>query len=151
MFNMTKKKIENKGLNFIVDLKVYPFDIMFSFGQTDTQFKKALTDRCDVPEHEFEDRLFCFDKHPTKTGRTVMLDISHATVIRLNHIPSTPFEFSQLQHEIFHGITFILYTIGMPFTRDSEEGYAYLIQYVTEQVYNHIFVHTIDKNKKNKL
>ena len=46
-----------------------------------------------------------------------------------------PFEMGLLQHEIFHTVGFFMSEINTPLKNSTHEAYAYLIQYLTEQIY----------------
>ena len=55
-------------------------------------------------------------------------------VIVLNKFtPSIPRKLGTLSHEIFHYITDLLKYKGMSLSEDSEEAYAYLVSYITEE------------------
>lgn len=119
-----------KSKNFVLSYVIYPFDIMFSFGETDKELFTKLRklgigepDACAIPG--------------ITTARTVMFK-EGPTVIRMKWIPKTSFEFGVLHHEIFHAIQFLLSRIDLPLNDQSGEAYAYLIQYLTEQVYKRI-------------
>jgi hypothetical protein len=79
------------------------------------------------------------DKSKNKIGRMVMF-IGKQTIIRLNFMPrlKNPIEMSLLQHEIFHAVGFIMSEINTPLNNDTHETYAYLIQYLTEEVYKEL-------------
>lgn len=122
-----------KGKNFIIDLVVYPYDIMFSIGQTDYAFELALSTM--VNEVDLRDILRdpIISLSPETRGRTFHHHEGGQTVIRLPSIPKTPTEIGTLSHEIFHAVSFIFRRIGMKASSNSEEAYAYAIGYVTEQ------------------
>lgn len=64
----------------------------------------------------------------------VKLERNHP-VIRMANYPITVTDYGILQHEIFHAIDQILKYIGMTLSDDSDEAYAYLIEYVTREIY----------------
>lgn len=53
-------------------------------------------------------------------------------------MPKSVTDYGTLAHEIFHAVTFILTRIGMSLTNESDEAYAYLIGYLTKEIYKHI-------------
>lgn len=126
-------------LNKIIPLGVYPFDVMLSFNESDKQVKKALKHFNISPNNSSEENVFNMDKNKTKVGRMVMF-IGKQTIIRLNFYPhlKDPLEMSLLQHEIFHAVGFIMSEINTPLNEDTHEAYAYLFQYLTEQVYKEL-------------
>jgi hypothetical protein len=72
-----------------------------------------------------------------KSGRTVMFKSGHF-LIRMPVVPSTCGEYGTLAHEIFHCVEFLMERIGMRLTVDSDEAYAYLIGYLTTEIYKRI-------------
>ncbi len=124
-----------KAKNFIIPLVVYPFDIMFSIGETDEQLLKVLEQR--LPEDAFEvckedECLLNFKE--MDNGRTVFLNKGGQTIIRLCRTPSK----GTIAHEIFHAVEFLFRKLNMPLTLENDEAYAYLIGYITEQFYANI-------------
>ena len=111
----------------VIPLIVYPFEVMLSIAQTNEELKNSLSRfGCD-----WSDLL---DLPPTCLGRTVMTDSSH-TVIRFINRPETCQQYGTLAHEIFHAVDFIFRRIGMTLSEDSDEAYAYMIGYLTEEIY----------------
>jgi hypothetical protein len=123
-----------KKLRFIVPLAVYPFDVLVCFGQTDKEVRKLL-DKYSIGEEGIELCMFTSD---TVRARTVMLD-GNQTIIRMRHIPETCEDYADLQHEIFHAVTFVMHRVGMSLElMASDEAYAYLIGYLTKIIYKKI-------------
>lgn len=119
--------VKKKSLNVVIPLVVYPFDVMLSIGQTDQELRDVLSKfGCDWPD------LLVLP--PTGLGRTVMTDSNH-TIIRLNEWPVTCNQYGTLAHEIFHAVDFIFRRIGITLSEDSDEAYAYMIGYLTEEIY----------------
>lgn len=137
-----RKKIKPTSMNFIVPLVIYPFDIMVSFGETNEQVEKNLKSKGILSDEDIELAMF---RTETVNGRAVMFE-SNQSFIRLRQIPVIPNDFGKLQHEIFHVVHFIMDRVGMKYeTMVSDEAYAYLTGYITEQIYLKIFAHTIRK------
>lgn len=122
--------LKKKSLNVIIPLVIYPFEVMFSVGQTDKELKGEL----DKFGCNWSDLLIL---PPTGLGRTVMTDSNH-TIIRFNEWPVTCKQYGTLAHEIFHAVDFIFRRIGMTLSEDSDESYAYMIGYLTEEIYKKI-------------
>lgn len=121
--------MRKKASNFIIPLEVYPFDVMVSIGQTDAELKKSL-ERKSV---EWEDKM-CL-----KGNGLFYMNSQNQSIIRVRFIPVNPVDYGVLQHEIFHAVTFILDRIGMKFMLlKSDEAYAYLVGYLTEQIYTRL-------------
>lgn len=120
----------------VISLQIYPFDILVSIGESDECFLAGLKHHASaeiINEIFPEDGLLSFT--PTGQGRTAHFKISKVTIIRMKQPIKTPFAHAILAHEIFHAVDMIFRTIGMNLSKDSDEAYAYAIQYLTEQIY----------------
>ena len=128
-----------KKLNKIIPIGLYPYDLMLSFNESDKEVKKALKEFAITQRGSTEEIVFDMDKLKKKTGRMVMF-IGKQTIIRLNFMPKVtdPFEMGLLQHEVFHAVGFFMSEINTPLNSDTHEVYAYLIQYLTEQIYKEL-------------
>lgn len=119
------------ALNFIVPLVVYPFDVMVSIGQNDDQLG-AVLDKLNLSNEDIKNCQY--EKEGCK-GRAVMFE-GGGSFIRIRKLPTTPNEFATLAHEIFHVAVFVMDRIGMKLDiMVSDEAYAYLISYLTEEIY----------------
>lgn len=128
-----------KKLNKIIPIGIYPFDLMISFNESDDQIKKSLK-RYGVTFKKSSNVITIeMDGIKTKQGRMVMLK-GNQSILRLNFMPrlSDPFEMSLLQHEIFHTVGFFMAEINTPLNDDTHEAYAYLVQYLTEKIYQEL-------------
>lgn len=112
---------------FIIDLVIYPFDLMISIGETDDQLIKRFK-KLNI---EFDDELK-FEENGR--GRTGLLE-SGQGIIRLKKHPRTNEDYGTLQHEIFHYVQFLMDRFKMPLNMDTCEAYAYLIGYLTTEIY----------------
>lgn len=114
-----------KSLNAIIPYVIYPFDIMFSFAETDAELKEKLSKvGC-----KWDELLLC-----EGDGRCTMLQ-GGQTIVRLKHYPKENRHYGILQHEIFHAVDMLFRHIGIKLNEDSSEAYAYLIQYLTTEIY----------------
>lgn len=133
-------KRKPKGSNFIIPLVVYPFDIMVSIAQDDATFKAALEKH--LPPNckkDIEDDPDILTMGIPTNGRTLNLQTGYQTIIRLKDYPAGPRGHAIVAHEIFHACTFVLWRVGLPLeVMKTDEAYAYLIDYVTEQFYNNL-------------
>lgn len=120
---------KHNSKNFIVDLVVYPFDIMFSFGETDAQIIKRLN-KLGI-DHNANDWQFESD---STRGRTCVFS-SGQTLIRMPQIPKICTEYGTLSHEIFHAVEFLFRRINIKHCLGTSESFAYLIGYITTKVY----------------
>lgn len=130
------KKKKTPPINFIINMKVYPFDVMVSIGQTDVQVGKSL-DKCGYPLKEYEIELVRYTSD-TCMGRYVMFE-NNASFIRLRKLPETSEDYGWMAHEIAHVAIQVLDRVGMKLQpMVSCEAYTYLIQYLTENIYKEI-------------
>lgn len=126
--------MKKKQINFIVPLVVYPFDVMVSIGESDNKLGKRLK-KCGIKD---DGTMWRWKNNHTTQGRSCLFDTNQG-LIRLRKKPKSTIEFGQLQHEIFHYVTFILERIGMELVvMKSDEAYAYLIGYLTTEIYKKI-------------
>lgn len=124
--------MENRKTFFVVPLKIYPYKVIFSFGQTDIDLRKMLKSH----KVSIEDNLG-WESDNRVEGNTTIFSSQHV-LIRVEGYPTTPHDFNILHHELFHAVCFILTDIGMKLTEDSVESYSYLIGHLTEQIYKQL-------------
>lgn len=123
--------MKQKKLNFIIPLIIYPFDVMVSFGESNEEMDKHLNKYGLTAD----DVSLATITSKTVQGRSVMF-ASNQTLIRMPKIPQTNEDYGNLQHEIFHAVSYIMHRIGMTLKiKKSDEAYAYLISYLTEEIY----------------
>lgn len=103
---------------------------MVSIEETDAKLNKSLG----AYGIEWHDSL---QMKENVKGRMVMLD-GNQSVIRLPSKPKTPEDYGYLAHEIFHAVEFLFERIRLPHSIDSGEAYAYLIGYITTEIYKKI-------------
>jgi hypothetical protein len=119
-----------KQINFIVPLAVYPFDVMCSFGESDDKLKSA------IQKYGGKWNKVMMISENAK-GRTVVLN-GGQTLLRLFKYPIDCEDYGILAHEIFHAVDFLMRRINIKLTKKSDEAYAYLIGYLTEQIYKRL-------------
>jgi len=118
-----------KSNMFIIDCQVYPFQIFVYFGQDRKQLYKTLQKI--LPKSSLKTlKTFEFN-----SGKSVMFPTGQ-TLLWLNKKPNSINGLAKLNHEIFHCACFILERVGIVYSESSDEAYAYLIQYLTKQIYN---------------
>lgn len=125
---MAKYK-KQKSDNFIINLTLFPYDVMVSLGQTDDEFKDSLN---------IFDGLEWDDEMKTSGPAKYFMLSGNQSVIRLRDYPTTNTCYGYIQHEIFHCVMAILAKMGVTCTDSSEEVYAYMTEYLTEQIYDRI-------------
>ena len=116
---------------FIIDCQVYPFQILVYFGQDKKPLFKELSKR--LPKSCVKN----LKKLEFKAGKSVMFT-NGQTLLWLNEKPNSISGLATLNHEIFHCACFILERVGFVYSESSDEAYAYLIEYLTKQIYNEL-------------
>lgn len=114
-------------VNIVINLGVYPFDLMVSFGESDKKLLKRLI-KLGIKEEEFQG-----SDGKDYTGNYRMFE-NGQSLIRLPKIPSTPFEYGVLSHEILHCVFTVMDSVGMKYSYKSEEAYTYFQGYITEKI-----------------
>ncbi|MCW3111301.1 MAG: hypothetical protein JWQ09_5807 [Segetibacter sp.] len=134
-----------KSYNFIIPLVVYPFDVLFSIGETDQQLMDALEVILPIEAFDIckeDDCLLNFNG--MYNGRTLFIPGHGQTIVRLSASPP----FATVAHEIFHVVEFLMRKLNMPLCLKNDEAYAYLIGYITEQFYLKTAFPTLKRNKR---
>jgi len=116
---------------FIVDCQVYPFQIIVYFGQDRKPLYKELSKY--IPKSSI-DTLKTFE---FKKGKSIMFPTGQ-TLLWLDEKPNSVNGLATLNHEIFHCVCFILERVGIIYSNSSDEAYAYLIEFLTKQIYNEL-------------
>lgn len=109
----------------------YPLDVVISFTQSKKLFKEEIKRALGVKDSK---GLNIFDDHFSNSdfknrSRTVRL-ASGNVVVALSSI-----DHGIIAHELFHAATLYLDSHGVVCSLDSNEVYAYTIQYLTTIVY----------------
>ncbi len=124
-------------MNFIIPLVIYPFDIMFSVGESDKRLKNTLKKTLHKDAFEIaynDDFLLGFNPNTKEAGQTLFIKGHQQTVIRLGKKPSHGI----VAHEIFHAVMLLMNFLKMPLSLENDEAYAYLIGYITEQFWENV-------------
>jgi hypothetical protein len=116
----------------IIHSEIYPFDILVSVHDSYEKLSRELKRR--LPDDCFE-AIKRFESIGTNgnRGKTVMFDTGSVCI----WIKGTPTE-NTIAHEAFHAIDFILDKVGMTFSSDSDEAYAYFLGFVVQKIHDFI-------------
>ena len=130
--------MKKKGLMFIIDWHIFPFDVLVCLGVTREEIikkiHKSYTYKLNSEELEKLQML--------GRGKTVMLE-GGQTILWIKFIPKLGS--GVLAHEIFHAVHFLLNKIGVVIEGfDKDELPAYIIEYLNNQIVQKI----IDSKKK---
>lgn len=108
---------------------VYPYDVCVSTVRDFKKLKAYL--QTILPEeawNEIDDGLASDD------GRTIQFSTGQ-TIIQINKpMPGV------IAHEVFHAVSFLMLKLMTPLTMDTNEVYAYLVQYLTDEIYKRFVI-----------
>jgi len=113
-------------MNFTIKPNIYPFTFVVSWDESITKLNKYLKPWNCVIE-DGEDQNF-----------TITFEDECLIVIRLEKAPVTIEDYGTLAHEIFHGVYSGMVLVGITLSRTSEEAFAYLTSFLTEQIYKRL-------------
>lgn len=106
---------------------------MVSIAETDEQLEKKLNEYL-IDEGETHWKW----GNPTAVGRFCLFTTNQG-LIRMRVHPTTNDHYATLSHEIFHYVMHIMSSrIGLTWTQKSDEAYAYLIGYLTKEIYGRL-------------
>jgi hypothetical protein len=106
----------------IVPIDIYSTDILVSVGQSDDE----LLERLGLEPEVFEELFGDFNKC---VARTSMHDDGWI-IIRLKDLNDV----GVIAHEVFHSVCYLMRRVGIKHSFNSEEAFAYLIQYILNQI-----------------
>mgnify|MGYP001582987741 FL=1 len=131
---MKKVTIYNNGQKlFVVKLVIYPYDVMIYFGKNQEPLYKELSKY--ISSSEIQQLR---EKQITR-GDSVMFN-NGASLIRMPNVPRSINDLATLNHEVFHVVFFILQEIGIKLVPQSDEAFAYLIEYINKEIYKKISI-----------
>ena len=113
--------------NFIVSWKIYPFDVMVSVKERQEDIVKRIERTGYKLDADEKEKLWM-----TGQGRTVMLR-GGQTILRLDTL-----KHGVISHEVFHAVDFLMNKVGIKLTEESDEAYAYAIEYLTNEIYKNL-------------
>lgn len=122
-------------MNFLTDLGAFPFEIYVSICETQEEFLTNV--KKVVPKDLY--KTIKKDKHLLDLSglqaRTYQFE-SNAVLIRTVDDPTTPIGVGVIAHEVFHAVHYVMDSVGIPFSDDTNEVYAYHIQFLMEKIMN---------------
>jgi hypothetical protein len=118
-----------KKQHFIVKYQVYPYELMVICGYGYDEVEIILKKKLPVEYHEEIGILNC------DSMATAYMFSCGVTVIHFkDEIPEGRL-MEIIVHESFHAVKLLMDTIGQTLTDDSEESYAYLLQFITSKIF----------------
>ena len=118
---------------FTISVPIYLIDVIVSFGETDAEVKEYLTS-IGLTKKEVKPSML-----KDKSDGIALMYSNNNLLLRLKKLPETYYYLGVLHHEIFHVVTLIMNKLSMKFELyKSDEAYAYLLEYITVEVYKEI-------------
>lgn len=122
-----------KNKHFVVTADVYRRDVLFVIGVPDSSFKKTVEGyttrghKIDIGDHD--DGYYSVTDG--NTSGLMLPFTSGASIIRLQAYDDNSVEHRAIvSHEIMHSVSHMLRTLGLPLTKESEEAYTYLYEFI---------------------
>lgn len=108
----------------VIPIEVYGHDIVVSIGQTDSDLYEHIKEN--ISEKKFDKRF-----SNQKSIATTFKLKTGCILIRFKDNIDNP---GIVAHEAFHAIVYLFEKIGIDFAYESEEAYAYALEYLTNQI-----------------
>lgn len=127
----------NPKLYFKIKPDIYPATIHVSIGQTDEEFTKSTKTTKKPLEDFMHMEKLNFDGIVERRGSQIYM--------RLGSFRFLPYHYGVLSHEVFHVVEEIAKMVGLKHSGKSSEAFAYLIGYITEEIYDKLSI-WVEKN-----
>ncbi len=108
----------------IIPYCVYPFSLMVI---TDTSYEELKAELLKSLPDKVHDRIEILNN--VGDARTVMFETGQTCMVLNKKTPGT------IAHEVFHAVEFLMDRIGIKLDPNSDEAYAYLTGYITDEIY----------------
>jgi len=128
---MSKKK-ETIADNFTVEIGLFSQQVMFHFGDTGL-LKEQLEKYFD---ESIAKEVLDYINNGDALGTTFSLP--KGTLVYMPNKPKSEKDYGVLAHEILHSVFKIAKQIGVEYSAEGEELYAYLMQYLTQAVFEEL-------------
>lgn len=110
----------------VIRLVVFPYDILVASNTSVVAVKKYLDNKFDIKLSDEAVEILS----SSGIGHTLRLEDKQTLI----YFPSTP-DVGLVAHEVYHAVYLILQTMGITPSDDSDEIYAYLIEYIMREIY----------------
>ena len=115
-------------MNFLIKWDLYPVNVVVSLGTSKKELLKFCKGNISDSDYQY------IKKMNFELGETIYLDDGQV-ILWTKDYPKNNQDFSVLQHEIFHVVCFVMRTVGIKLSSNSEEAFAYLTGYYTKIIY----------------
>jgi hypothetical protein len=118
-----KATVKSHRISYVI----YPFDLLVSFHKNYSELEKELMD---ILPQDVHGEISSFNTKEKISGRTIMFS-SGQTCIWFRVLSH-----QNIAHEVFHAVEFLMDKIDVRLSRKSDEAYAYMIGYITNEIYD---------------
>ena len=108
---------------------VYPFDLLVSINQTDEEFYSEVAH---LSDDDLESVFLNLDE--TVLARSYFTK-NNISIVRFVNINKQDIPHGLISHEALHITSYILKRVGIDFSFETEEAYAYLLHYIVDNIY----------------
>lgn len=123
-------KTNNRRINnFVIKIDLYDYNVMVSLGETTDELKNNLYKKLGI---DSDPDILNLGK---SSGRCIEFPKSWDFLIIVKSHPENSRHWAIIQHEIFHVAAALMRRLGIKLCKKSEEAYAYLIDHITEKIY----------------
>lgn len=122
---------------FLIDYKVYPFNLLVSVNQTKKELADSLVRsfKQGTPEEYINGPLA-----GDYAARTLGFE-GGGYIIHFPNLDECSECFGTIAHEVFHAVELLFDRIDIPHSRGvSSEAYAYLIGYITSEIHKNLTI-----------
>lgn len=131
----------------IIQIPIYNHTLQVLLGDV-TEIKDTLVREYKVAEHWADGMLENIGANAA--GSMCRIDAINEYFLWVEKVPTTIKDYGVLVHEIEHFVFYFLNDKGLNHTEDSDEAYAYLFEYIFEQIDTWITIIRKDENDGNK-
>ena len=121
-----------KNIFEVIKGTVYPFDILVSINQTDDEFYSEVSH---LSDDNLESVFLNLDE--TVLARSYITK-NNVSIIRFMNLDKENIPHGLISHEALHITSYILKRVGIDFSFETEEAYAYLLHYIVDNIYSTI-------------
>ena len=135
-------KIKSKA--FAIDLAIYPYTVFVCFKNLIELEELLKTHKygCDASTAvTVIEKVSTYVKENNCAGYCDDCTLPNGNLIiyfPVTNIKDMNYYFNMIPHEAFHAAEMVLSNVGVPLTKSSDEAYAYLISYISEQIFQQI-------------
>lgn len=123
-------------MEILIQIPIYKTALLIYFGDRDGLLKAVKKHGGKAQRKEIEAMLP--DESEVTDGSTYLTK-DRSVTIHLPSTPTTPRDVAVLNHELSHATNYILMSVGMQHTEETEEAYTYLLEYITLKATERLF------------